>query len=66
MKSVLTSANIDYSILGAKGFEETSNYLNSYVKVVLKSDDPEEDGADGWMKTHFAKLKQVSDELVKV
>ena len=66
VKSVLTLAQIEYSILGAKGFNETSNYLDSYVKVVMKDENPKEEEEESWMKAHFAKLRQISDELIKV
>ena len=37
VKSILVLAGIEYSSLGAKGFNETSSHLNSYVKVVIKN-----------------------------
>ena len=39
VKSVLTSDAIGYLILGATGFNETSNYVTSYIKVILKNED---------------------------
>ena len=44
VKSVLTSDSIGYLILGAMGFNETSNYVTSYIKVILKNEDAN-DGA---------------------
>ena len=42
VKSVLTSGAIGYSTLGAMGFNETSNYVTSYIKVILKNEDANE------------------------
>ena len=43
VKSVLKSAAIEYSTLGAVGFNETSNYLTSYIKVIIKNVDDKPD-----------------------
>ena len=66
VKSVITSASIQYSTLGAKGFNETSNFLTSYIKVILKNEDATDSNLENWMEMHLTQLREACDVLVNI
>ena len=68
VKSVITSASIQYSTLGAKGFNETSNFLTSYIKVILKNEDVTDSNVENLMENYLGltQLREACDVLVNI
>ena len=64
VKSVLISASIQYSTLGAKGFNETSNFLTSYIKVILKNEDVTDSNVEKYLG--LTQLREACDVLVNI
>ena len=48
MKTGISAAGFEYTTLGAKGFDESSSFLTSYIKVVVPDVDPEEEDFTNW------------------
>ncbi len=66
VKEKMTNEHLSYSILGAKGFDEDSTFLSSYLKVVLYDATPDAESAQAKRKAHLGLLKKVSDALVNI
>ena len=66
VRQTLTKAGLEYSNLAAKGFDETSTYLSSYIKVIVKDVDPFEDNLNKWNEQNLAVIRKTCDELIKI